>query len=355
MNRPRHVLARGSWLAASLAGAGTVALAAPIWRGDTGAWSGPLVAGLYLAGLGLGGVFLTALLELGGARWSASIAAVPRALSALLVPAAPLLLLTFAFAPGLYLWSELGEGGGLRATWLSWPAFMLRSVVYLATWIGCAGWLGAGQSARPGRAAACLLVCGVTIWLAAYDWLVLLTPGWGSTIYGVYLFGGILAGALAAVSLLAAAAPALGSRVPEVGASGLHDLGKLLFGFSTFWMYLWFCQYMLIWYTNLPEETRYFEARLAAGWSVPFWATVVLGWVVPFTLLLSRAGKQSPTVLAIASVSVLAGHWLDLDVMITPAVAPARGMPGVQEVIVAAGVFGLALLVVLRGLRGRRS
>ena len=80
----------------------------------------------------------------------------------------------------------------------------------------------------------------------------------------------------------------------------LHDLGKLLFAFSTFWVYIWFSQYMLIWYTNIPEETTYFVRRTHGLWFALFLANVVLNWLVPFAVLLRRDTKRTADV---------AGHW----------------------------------------------
>jgi hypothetical protein len=98
----------------------------------------------------------------------------------------------------------------------------------------------------------------------------------------------------------------------------IHDLGKLLFGFSTFWMYLWFFQYMLVWYVNNPEETSYFARRLHAGWRPLFFLDIALNWGIPFLVLLPRASKQRVGVLVAVSVVILAGRWLDLYIAILP-------------------------------------
>ena len=91
-----------------------------------------------------------------------------------------------------------------------------------------------------------LVAFGVTCWLASYDWIMSLEPHWYSTIFGVYHFAGIFLSGLAAVILLAVLLQRLGPFRHVLTKDHLHDLGKLLFGFSTFWAYIWFCQYMLI-------------------------------------------------------------------------------------------------------------
>jgi Ni/Fe-hydrogenase subunit HybB-like protein len=121
----------------------------------------------------------------------------------------------------------------------------------------------------------------------------------------------------------------------------------MLLGFSCLWGYLWYCQYMLIWYTNQPHEWTYYAVRTGADWRVLFLATVVLKWAVPFVLLLSRAGKRRLAVLALAAFSTLVGHWLDLYVMIFPDVATDRVWPGLLETGMALGL-GAACAWVLR-------
>ena len=107
----------------------------------------------------------------------------------------------------------------------------------------------------------------------------------------------------------------------------LHNLGKLLFAFSTFWMYIWFSQYMLIWYTNIPEETAYFLRRMQGAWSWLFALNIVLNWVVPFLVLLRRDTKRWRVVLVRISVVVLIGHWLDLYLMIPSCRAGQHAAP----------------------------
>jgi len=103
-----------------------------------------------------------------------------------------------------------------------------------------------------------------------------------------------------------------------VNEDHLHDLGKMLFAFSTLWMYIWFSQYMLIWYAHLPEETVYFAQRLHGNWQPLFILNLCLNWVVPFVVLMNRPAKRSRSVLAKVALVVLLGRWLDLYLMIMP-------------------------------------
>ena len=105
----------------------------------------------------------------------------------------------------------------------------------------------------------------------------------------------------------------------------LHDLGKLLLGFSCFWMYIWFSQYMLIWYSNIPEETSYFIARTRGAWGPVVVLSILLNWVVPFFVLLPKSAKRSGGVMMKVAVVVLIGRWVDLYLMVLPSFTTANG------------------------------
>ena len=116
-------------------------------------------------------------------------------------------------------------------------------------------------------APAFIVVFALTITLAAYDWLVSLDPSWSSTMFAVYVFAGTFVQGIAADH--AGDGPAACARQPlraVVGEQQLHDLGKMLFAFSIFWAYIWICQYLLIWYGNIPEEVGHYVTRTNGGW-----------------------------------------------------------------------------------------
>jgi hypothetical protein len=128
----------------------------------------------------------------------------------------------------------------------------------------------------------------------------------------------------------------------------LHDLGKLLLGFSCFWMYIWFSQYMLIWYTNIPEETSYFMLRTHGAWWPLVVANVVLNWIVPFFFLLPRPAKRSARMMAAIGSVVLVGRWLDLYIMVLPSTIGERPLIGTPEIAAATALCGAFALLFLR-------
>jgi len=205
-------------------------------------------------------------------------------------------------------------------------------------------------------------VLGVTLTLASFDWIMSLEPGWYSTIFAVYNFAGLFLAGLAATIVIAVWLGRAGPLQEVLNDEHLHDLGKLLFAFSTFWMYIWFSQYMLIWYANIPEETVYFIPRVRGAWLPLLFLDIGLNWIVPFFVLLLRDSKRQRQVLVGVAVAVLVGRWLDLYLMILPpaagvlrppagAVLPSPGI-GIWEIGLAAGgvgFFGLALARALGG------
>ena len=243
----------------------------------------------------------------------------------------------------------LTAGGDAGTFWFkemwSSPSFwLLRAVVYIALWIFLARALvavsrrqdkvgGVGLTHMNKRLSAVfLIVYATTFSLASFDWLMLLEPMWFSTIWGVYNFAGMVQATLAVIIIFAII---LRNRGPLRGAftdDHLHDLGKLLLGFSCFWMYIWFSQYMLIWYTNIPEETSYYLPRTQGPWAPLMVVNILLNWVAPFFILLPRPCKRSESVMIKVAVVVLIGRWVDLYLMVFPSTMGSSPLFGLWEV-----------------------
>jgi hypothetical protein len=272
-----------------------------------------LLAGVYLAGLAVGALFFTAMQKVTGATWSDSLRPIAATLPSTLPIATVLLLLVFVTHPETYSWTVV-QHSGLRGAWLFRPFFIARSGLYLGLWM---------LSAR------------------------LLTRPAASSRDAAGVFVGFVVSAVAAMLLTCIWVRVRNPTCRSVSEGQLRDLATMLLGFSCLWAYLWYCQYMLIWYTNQSHETGYYVVRTGDGWHLLFYATVVLKWALPFVLLLGKAGKRRLEVLALAAFSVLVGHWIDLYVMIFPDVAEVRVWPGLLETGMALGL-GAACAWVLR-------
>jgi hypothetical protein len=351
------------WILAILGG---IALGAGLFLQPEHTWIDLFVVSNYLIGLGLSGLLLIALHYVTGARWSFPLRRVYEAMTAILPLAAIGLGAVLLCRPSLYSWAvspaPIGSESPLRHLWLNRPFFLIRSVVYLGLWLAFAAAVvrnsrrqdqqnDAAPTVRNIRLSALFLVVfGVTVWLASYDWIMSLDPEWASTVFGVYSFSSLFLSGLAACILLVIWLRRNSSLQSVLTQDHLHDLGTLLFAFSSFWMYAWFCQYMLIWYVNLPDETIYLRQRQQGVWQGYLLLDLALNWAVPFVVLLFRSAKRSPRILGIVALIVLAGRWVDLCVMAfpsQPAVAPTLGL---IEAGVVLGTAGLFVVTVVRAL-----
>jgi len=327
-------------------------------------WSNLLLGFYYLVTLGLGAAVLIALTYVSGAGWSVAFRRVPEAVAGVLPLSSLGLLAVLGVRLSHYTWHPTGTAGvgtyWFKELWLQPAFFAARAVAFLLLWILVSRWMirtsrrqdvhsGPALTSTNTRLSALLLVIfAPTFSLAGADWIMALEPMWFSTMWGVYQFAGMIVAALATVIilciLLRRAGPLHGTFTDE----HLHDLGKLLFGFSSFWMYIWFSQYMLIWYTDIPEEAFWFAQRAHGAWGPIQVANLVLNWGVPFFVLLPRPCKRSESVMMRVAVLLLVGRWLDLYQMIFPATFGTTPVFGIWEVAAAACLFGLFVLLVRR-------
>jgi hypothetical protein len=327
-------------------------------------WANLLLMSNYLVGIGLGSAVLLALFYVTGASWSVVLRRVPEAMIALMVLGGAGLAAVLLAYPSLYPWNDPVKANAdslspFQSVWLTRPLFLARSFAYFVLWIAFAFVMVRNsrrqdQSSSPspmtinrGTAALFLVLFAVTCWLSATDWLMSLEPNWSSTIFGVYHFAGVFLGALAAVCVTVIALYWAGPMRQVLTKDHLHDLGTLLFGFSSFWMYIWFSQYLLIWYVNNPEEIGYYQQRLRGEWQTVTLVNLGLNWAIPFIVLLFRSAKRSPMVLFAVAGVVLAGRWLDLYLLIFPSLSGSVPQIGMVEAGVILASLGLGTLIVV--------
>ena len=183
------------------------------------------------------------------------------------------------------------------------PYFLLRAVGYMAVWVGYCHTLKKFKSLTPH--VLFLVIFFLTETPMAWDWFLSLTPEWQSTLFAWQLLSSFLLSGIALVTLFSK---------PE----HYHDLGKYLFGFSIFWAYLWFSQYMLIWYANIPKETIYYQTLLSKGYGEAIVAMLILSFVLPFLILLSSRAKQKKLLLFGTAILILLGQYLNFYLMVMP-------------------------------------
>ncbi len=347
---------------------GAATLAAGAVLAPERAWANLLVASYYLIGLSLAGAVFVAIHYATGASWTTAFRRVPESMAAVLPWAALTLLPVLIAGPRLYPWfvelqHEADPALWFKRLWLSPAFFYARSLAYLAVWIAFSYAIVRGSRRQDADgdishtrsnarlSAGFLVVFGLTFWLASVDWIMSLEPHWYSTVFGVYHFAGLFLSGLAMITIVAIWLERMGPLRGILTGEHLHDLGKLLFAFSTFWMYIWFCQFMLIWYANLPEEAVHFVRRLEGFWEPLFLLNFLLNWAVPFLVLLHVPAKRSPKLLLTVSWVILVGRWVDLYLMILPPFAGRNPVFGLWEVGIMAGAAGLFFLTLIRALR----
>ncbi len=318
---------------------------------------------VWLATVGLGALFFVLIQHLTRAGWSV----VPRRqlewLTGLLPVSAVLFLPVAFFAHDLYHhWmGPEAQADALiqkKAAYLNPTFFFIRAGVFLAAWTALSLWFWrtsrkqdeTGDKAltlrMAARSAPAILIVGVTMTFAAFDWLMSLDPHWYSTIYGVYVFAGGAVSALAALSLLTLALERKGVLEGILTVEHRHDIGKLLFGFTVFWAYIAFSQYLIIWYGNIPEETVYFRERWEGPWKVVSLVLVFGHFVVPFVALISRTAKRSRLILGASALLLLVMHYVDIYWLVMPTLGEHGAVPSWIDACGLLGPLGAGLLVI---------
>lgn len=298
-----------------------------------------LIAFMVCLGVSLGCLALMMVHHLSGGAWGIVIRRVLEAASRTL-PVVALLFVPIALGMHvLYLWSrpEVVAADPLiqeKMLYLNRPFFLARAIVYFAVWIGTARVLNAWSLAQDETgdprlarrmqlvSAGGLVLYGLTITFASFDWVMSLEPHWFSTIFGVLFMGGqglsALAFVIAAMVLLSARPPMAGVVTP----THLHDLAKLLLAFVMLWAYFNFSQFLIIWSGNLVEEIPYYLHRTHGGWRAIGLALIVFHFAVPFLLLLSRTLKRDARALLWLASGLLAMRVVDLFYLIGPEAHP---------------------------------
>jgi hypothetical protein len=195
-----------------------------------------------------------------------------------------------------------------------------------------------------------LLVFALTVmstipWL----WLMSIDAHWYSTMYSWYTFASTFVSGVALIALFVIYLKNKG-YLEYTNEEHLHDIGKFMFAFSVFWCYLWFSQYMLIWYSNQPEETKYFEPRVEGPYRGIFFLNIIINFIAPLLLLMKRGAKRNYTTMTILAVMIIFGHWLDFFQMVHPANSKDHVPLMLYDLGVGLGFVGLIMLLVGRTL-----
>jgi hypothetical protein len=327
-------------------------------------WVNWLVWTLFLLTLGLGNLFLVVLERLVGAHWSVPMRRVPERIASLIPLALVLLAIGLFGVPVIFPWTypEAAHNPILVAKmpWLNLPFFAIRLAVCAGAWMlfyrfYVRGSLRQDESKNPAftlrarrLAPAFMVVFFFSITILAFDWISGLEPEWYSDMFGVYLFAGTFISGIAAMVLGVLSLMRRG-RLSGVESKHVYNLGTLGLAFTVFFAYIGFAQYMLIWYANLPEEVIWFKHRIEGAWQPVALLLPLLHFLIPFSLLIGSLGKRHPTILRVAALSILLGHFVDLYWLIFPVLGPAP-LFGWPELAMACFFLGLGFLQVRRAM-----
>lgn len=294
-----------------------------------------LVAYIFWTGIAVGCLALAMLNHLVRGRWRVVTAPFFESGSRTLPLMALLFLPFIAGMPYLYEWArpeavEENEILQSKVLYLNVPFFWLRALIYFVAWLLFMFFMnrlslrqtreGGDRLARPLRmiSAGGLVVFGLTITFAAFDWIMSIEPEWYSTIFGAIVGIGAV---LAAFAFVVALAGLLSSRAPIAGVLTRElsiDLGSLMLAFLMLWAYFSFSQYMLIWSANIQEELPWYLTRLSNGWEwIPI-VLIVFHFVVPFFCLISREFKSNARALARLALLLLFMRLLEVFWLISP-------------------------------------
>ena len=180
---------------------------------------------------------------------------------------------------------------------------------------------------------------------SSWDWLMSIDVHWFSTLYGWYVFAGMWCSAMVVLVLLALYLKKLG-YLPKVNESHIHDIGKWTFATSFLWSYLWFSQFMLIWYANIPEETTYYITRFE-DFQVLYFTMFLINFAFPMLLLMSRDAKRHAGILTFVGLVILAGHWLDVYIMVAGGSLGGNACIGLIEIGMALLLGGAFIRIIL--------
>lgn len=329
-----------------------------------------LTSTMFFFFIGIGALFFLALQYATETGWYASIKRVIEAVAGYLpvgISLLILMLLVITLLDGAHIYSwmdpevvahdELIQG---KSAYLNKTFFWVRTLVYLGVYF----WFWSGFRKRSieedrvggtdihfknfGKAATFLVLFAVFSSTSSWDWIMSIDVHWFSTLFGWYTFAGLWCSAMVVLVLLTLYLKKLG-YLPKVNESHIHDLGKWTFATSFLWSYLWFSQFMLIWYANIPEETTYYITRIG-DFKLIYMGMFFINFAFPMLLLMSRDAKRHAGILTFVGLIILGGHWMDVYIMIAAGSLGVNAHIGFMEIGMAVLLAGIFIKVLLTNL-----
>ncbi|SHJ58851.1 quinol:cytochrome C oxidoreductase [Pseudozobellia thermophila] len=332
-------------------------------------WAALYVGAFFFFMIALGVLAFYAIQRAAQAGWSPLLFRVMEGITAYLVPGGiivfVILVLSVLHMNHLFVWmdpdvvahDELIQG---KVGYLNPTFFLIRAALFLGGWIFYREYsrkLSLRQDESDDNtnfklnfrwSAGFLVFYLVTESMMSWDWIMSVDPHWFSTLFGWYVFASMFVSGITVIAMVTIYLKSKG-LLPDVNDSHIHDLAKFMFGISIFWTYLWFSQFMLIWYSNIPEEVTYYVTRIA-DYRLPFFGMVAMNFVFPLLLLMNSDYKRINWFVVLAGIVILAGHYLDIFNMIMPATVGDQWSIGISELGAILFFAGLFIFWVFRAL-----
>ncbi len=353
------------------------------------AWEVLLVNFLFWGGIAQAGVVLSALLQLTSAQWGRPLKRTAEGTAAFIPVSFLVLLILFLGRSTIFPWID--NPIETKQIWLNTSfliarqglGFLLLSIIsllyvyfsvrpdigliheattenlgfiarrWIGRWRGLSAECALSQQWQNRLAPMILIVYACVFSLQAFDFVMSLDAHWYSTLVGGYFFIGNLFAGVAFVTVLAVWFHLSSRLSTRIGTTQLYDLGKLLLGFCMLWTYLFWTQYLVIWYGDLPEETAFVIKRtVEMPWAPLAWTVFCGCFVIPFVALLSREIKTRPRALLTIAIIVLVGMWLERFLLVSPSLWKGEQLPlGLLEALVTAGFLSSFIICYTRFLQ----
>ena len=244
--------------------------------------------------------------------------------------------------------------------WLNVPWFLIRAAIFMGGWIlyrtYAVKFSRKSDDANGNKwykksfkiSAGFLVFFLYTESMMSWDWIMSFDPHWFSTLFGWYVLAGMMVCGITSIALITIFLKSQG-YLEKVNDSHIHDLAKFMFAFSIFWTYLWFSQFMLIWYANIPEEVTYFITRIE-DYKLPFFGMLAMNFIFPLLLLMNSDYKRVNWFVVLTGIVILLGHYIDIFVMVMPGTVGTSWFIGLPEIGAVLFFLGLFVFVVFTAL-----
>ncbi|MFQ5334600.1 MAG: hypothetical protein ACE5DN_00855 [Flavobacteriales bacterium] len=344
---------------------GIVALAVGFFQDPGRAWANVLLNNYYFISLVIGATFFFAIQYITQSGWSAMFRRVPEAIGSFMPVGAILMLLMLIGLPSLYEWSHTDAVSAdellqHKSPYLNVPFFIIRMIIFTGVWIlfiRLFRKLSVREDLEGGTdifnkteffSKVFIFVMAITFSLATFDWVMSTEPHWFSTVFAFRNVVSSFYHASAVITIIVLLLNANG-HFKLLNKYHLQDFARYMFALGIIWAYLWFVEYLLIWFANIPEETIYFIKRREGDWNILFLANIIINWILPFLILLPIKADRSKAVLYLVCTLLIIGQWIDVYLQVMPGTSGALNI-GFVEIGTFLGFAGLFMFVVARSL-----